>query len=98
MNEFNNLGLYNLYFIQFPNEEAFVFGCILLGAFVGLGWFSIYRLLYKDKSNDDYDHFCVTTIKILIIIPYSIFYLGLFIYYLYEYCKIYKIRKHDEII
>ena len=98
MNEFNNLDLYNLYFVQFPNNYAFIFGFFLLGVFAVLIRFSIYRLSYKDKPNDEYDHCCVTSIKIVIIIPYLIFYLGYFIYSVYEYCKIYTIRKHDETI
>ena len=48
--------------------------------------------------NEGFDRDAVLVGKLIIIIPYLIFYIGFYIYIVYEYVKIYLQREHDEII
>ena len=98
LNRFTNTDLYNLYFISFPNTVSVVFCFIMIFAFIPLIIFSLKRFCHKDVPNEGFDREAVLVGKLIIIIPYLIFYIGFYIYIVYEYVKIYLQREHDEII
>lgn len=95
--KFSKLDLYDIYFTPFPNLTASVFSYFLIVGFIGLIIFSVTRFCHKDKPNEGFDPCAVLTGKLLIIIPYLIFYIGYFIYIVYEYCHIHKDIKQFEL-
>lgn len=98
MNQFTNADLYNLYFISFPNTTSNIFCFALIIVLIALIIFSITRFCHKDVPNEGYNREAVLCGKLYIIIPYLIFFIGFYVYIVYEYIKIYIQREHDEII
>ena len=84
LEKYMSLDLYNLYFIVFPNTAAYVFCYFLIVIFIGLIIFSLTRFLHKDVPNEGFDPCAVLMGKLFIIIPYLIFFIGYFIYIVYE--------------
>ena len=95
--KFSKLDLYDIYFTPFPNTTANFFNYFLIVGFIGLIIFSVTRFLHKDKPNEGFDPCSVLCGKLLIIIPYLVFYIGYFIYIVYEYCHIHKDIKPFEL-
>ena len=98
MNKFSNKDFYNLYLERYPNVCSFVFSIILFVAFFILIIFSLKRFCHKDVANEESDGSSVTCGKLMIIIPYSAFYIGFFIYFTYKYSDIYKRKRVGELI
>ena len=98
LEKYSNLDLYNLYFIVFPNKAAYIFCYFLIVIFIGLIIFSLTRFLHKDVPNEGFDPCAVLMGKLYIIIPYLIFYIGYFIYIVYEYDNIYNKLRHEELL
>ena len=97
MNKFSNKDFYNLYFDRYPNVCSFAFTIILFVAFFILIIFSLTRFCHKDVANEESNASGVICGKLLIIIPYSAFYIGFFIYITYKYTDIYKRKRYGEL-
>ena len=98
LEKYMSLDLYNLYFIVFPNTAAYIFCYFLIAVFIMLIIFSMKRFCHKDVPNEGSDPCAVLTGKLMIIIPYLIFYIGYFIYIVYEYDNIYNKLRHEELL
>ena len=101
MNKFSNKDLYNIYnayINRYPNVCSFVFTIILFVAFIILIIFSLTRFCHKDVANEGFDGASVLCGKLAIIIPYSAFFIGFFIYFTYKYSQLYKRNGHSELI
>ena len=88
--DFLDFELYDLYFIVFPNKAATVFCyfCVIIYFF----YIVLIIVISRDKevNNDKASHgalCCFTSV------PHLVFFIGFFIYFLYEYSKIYKGRR-----
>ena len=98
LEKFNNLDLYNLYFTDFPDKIAEIFGFILIFLYILLIAQSVQRFLHKDVPNEPYNRKATLKAKLYIIIVYSIFWIGYFIYTVYEYDYIFNKLRHDELL
>ena len=101
MNKFSNRDLYNtynLYIERYPNVCSFVFTIILFVAFLILIIFSLTRFCHKDVENEGYDRGSVLCGKLIIIIPYSAFFIGFFIYFVCKYNELYIRKGYKELI
>ena len=90
LEKYSNLALYDIYFTVFPNKTAYAFCYFLIIIFIGLIIFSMTRFCHKDVPNEGFNPSAVLCGKLEIIIPYLIFYIGYFVYIVYEYVNIYQ--------
>ena len=98
LEKFNSLDLYNLYFTDFPDKIAEIFGFILIFLYILLIAQSVQRFLHKDVPNEPYNRKATLKAKLYIIIVYSIFWIGYFIYTVYKYDNIFNKLRHDELL
>ena len=98
MNDFNDMNLYKSYFNIFPNLASYVFCYFSIIFLVILIICSIVRFCHKDVPNEGFDSSAVSCAKILIILPYSIIFIGYYIYIIYEFIKIYTKRNPENLI
>ena len=98
MTKFFNMDLYNLYSFEFANTATFIFCIFSIVACSFLIIFSIRRFFHKDVPNEGFNKAAVLKAKLCIIIPYSAFYIGFFIYITLKYTEIYKRKGYSELI
>ena len=100
MNLYNkrNEDLYKTYFVRFPNFTAYCFCFINIIIFIILIVLSSIRFCHKDVPNEGFDQAATLTSKLMVIFPYLAFYIGFFVYIIYEYCNIYKNRNPEELL
>ena len=95
MHNFNYMNLYESYFTVFPNKAADVFCYFSLVVNFFLAFFSLCIICDGLTLND---YCCVCAIKIILISIYMTFFIGYFIYCLYEYFNIYKNRNPEDLL
>ena len=98
MNKFANKDFYNFYFERYPNVCSFVFTIILFVIFSILIIYSLTKLCHKDVDNEEFDRSDMLCGKLCIIIPYTAFFIGFFIYFTVKYTELYKRKEAGELI
>ncbi len=98
MYDYNKMDLYEPYFTVFPNKRAYIFSYFGLVAIVGLIIFSLCRFRHKDKPDEGFNNYSLYCSIIINMIIYFAFFIGYFIYSLYEYFNIYKNRNPEDLI
>ena len=98
LEKFSNLDLHALYIISFPNKAADVFCYFLAVIFTGMVIYSIIRLIKEEENYGFNNSDEALGEQLLLIIPYIIFFVGFFLYIVYEYDNIYNKLRHEELI
>ena len=98
LEKFTSLDLYNLYFISFPNKAAEVFCYFLAVIFTGMIIYSIVRLR-TEEGPKSFSELCEALIEQSVLTSiYIIFFVGFFLYIIYEYDNIYNKLRHEELL
>ena len=98
LEKFTNLDLYNLYFISFPNKAADIFCYFLAVIFTGMIIYSIVTWTKEDETSSFNESGEVIVEQLAITIPYLMFFIGFFLYIVYEYDNIYIKLRHEELL
>ena len=100
MNEFKNKNedLYESYFVIFPNFTAYCFCYINIIIYFLLIFLSSIRFFHKDVENEGFNEAATLASKLTVIFPYLAFYIGFFVYIIYEYFNIYKNRNPEDLL
>ena len=95
MNVFSQMDLQKSYITTFPNEASIIFCQINIIAFIYLLGMSAIRFCHKDQPNEDFKERETLCSKLFVIIPYLIFFIGYFVYIIYEYCDKYRNNNYE---
>lgn len=93
MNKFMSIDFKKLYKTLFPNIASIALGYVSIVFHLIAIIFSLTRIFYEDYKNQHTNEFLTNCIRALIIIYYSLFFLGYFIYILVKYIEF----KNNEI-
>ena len=97
MNNFMKIDLRYLYLNPFPNDASLIFDYIGIPFLFVLIICSLIRFCHKDKPNEGYNKCATLAMKLCIIIPYLIFFIGFFVYIIYHFCAIYNRNKFNDL-
>ena len=95
MNVFSQMDLQKSYITTFPNIASIIFCQINIIAFIYLLGMSAIRFCHKDQPNEDFKERETLCSKLFVIIPYLIFFIGYFVYIIYEYCDKYRNKNYE---
>ena len=92
-----SIDLHYLYLNPFPHLDSILFFYIGIVFLFILIICSLIRYCHKDKPNEGSNKCATLVMKLYIIIPYLIFFIGFFFYIIYHYCLIYNKNKLNDL-
>ena len=95
LNLFSQMDFKKSYVAAFPNDVSTAFSSINVIAFIYLIGMSAIRFCHKDQPNEDFKEREALCSKLFVIIPYLIFFIGYFVYIIYEYCDQYRNKNYE---